>query len=64
MLVLRRKRGETVRIGHDVEVTVLAIHGSSVRLGFRGPPDVPIHREEVRLKIERNPPAFESAQCV
>jgi carbon storage regulator len=48
MLVLSRKRGERIRIGDSVEVTVLAISGSRVKLGFSGPPDVWIHREEVR----------------
>jgi carbon storage regulator len=48
MLVLSRKRGERIRIGDSVEVTVLAISGSRVKLGFSGPPDVWIHRDEVR----------------
>lgn len=48
MLVLSRKRGERIRIGDSVEVTVLAISGSRVKLGFSGPPDIWIHREEVR----------------
>lgn len=47
MLVLSRKRGERIRIGDSVEVTVLAITGSRVKLGFTGPPEVCIHREEV-----------------
>jgi carbon storage regulator len=47
MLVLSRKRGERIRIGESVEVTVLAISGSRVKLGFSGPPDVWIHRDEV-----------------
>jgi carbon storage regulator len=47
MLVLSRKRGERIRIGDSVEVTVLAITGSRVKLGFSGPPDVWIHRDEV-----------------
>ncbi len=47
MLVLSRKRGERIRIGDNVEVTVLAISNSRVKLGFSGPPDVWIHRDEV-----------------
>ena len=54
MLVLSRKRGERVRIGDSVEITVLAISGSRVKLGFSGPPDVWIHRDEVcRPKVEQ-----------
>jgi carbon storage regulator len=48
MLVLSRKRGERIRIGDCVEVTVLAISGSRVKLGFSGPSDVWIQRDEVR----------------
>jgi carbon storage regulator len=47
MLVLNRKRGEAVMIGDNVEVTVLQVHGGRVKLGFRSPIDVSIHREEV-----------------
>lgn len=52
MLVLSRKRGEKIRIGNDIEVTVLNISGTRVKLGFSGPPEVWIHREEVK---EPNP---------
>jgi carbon storage regulator len=47
MLVLSRKAGERIRIGPEIELTVLGIHKGRVKLGFAGPPDVPIHREEV-----------------
>ena len=51
MLVLTRKIGERVVIGHDIEVTVLKIQGSRVKLGIRGPADVPIHRKELQARI-------------
>ena len=53
MLVLSRKRGEGVVIGDNVEVIVLEVHGDRVKLGLSGPADVPIHREEVYRKINR-----------
>ncbi len=56
MLVLSRKRGERIRIGDSVEVTVLAISGSRVKLGFSGPPDVWIHRDEVRRPDAKTDP--------
>ena len=56
MLVLSRKRGERIRIGDSVEVTVLAISGSRVKLGFSGPPDVWIHREEVNRQVPKAEP--------
>jgi carbon storage regulator len=57
MLVLSRKRGERIRIGDCVEVTVLAISGSRVKLGFSGPPDVWIQRDEVRRQDNREKPS-------
>ena len=51
MLVLTRKIGERVVIGHNIEVTVLKIQGNRVKLGIRGPADVPIHRKELQARI-------------
>lgn len=47
MLVLSRRAGERVLIGPDIEVTVLGIHGGKVKLGFAGPSEVPIYRNEL-----------------
>ena len=47
MLVLSRKTGERISIGSEIEVTVLGIHKGRVKLGFLGPPEVPIHRNEL-----------------
>lgn len=52
MLVLSRKKDEIVHIGDDVVVTVVEIRGDKVRLGFTAPPDVPVHRGEVRERIQ------------
>jgi len=51
MLVLSRKRGESVKIGDDMEVVVVEIRGDKVRLGFNIPKKVPVHRLEVYKKI-------------
>ncbi len=51
MLVFRRKCGQTVFVGQDVEITVLEIRGGQVKLGFLGPEEVPIHRGEVQERI-------------
>lgn len=48
MLVLSRKRGEAVRIGQEVEVTVLEVHGNRVKLGVVGPRHIPVQRDELR----------------
>ena len=52
MLVLSRKKNEKVIIGENIEVRVIDIRGDRVKLGFVGPPDVPIHREEVFRRID------------
>jgi len=63
MLVLTRKFGEQIVIGRDITVTVLAVQGGRVKLGFSGPPEVPIHREEIARQIDLAPPALECAEC-
>jgi len=52
MLVLSRKEGEEVVIADNNRLTVVAIRGNQVRLGFTAPPDVSIQREEIRPKGE------------
>jgi carbon storage regulator len=47
MLILTRKLGETIRIGDDIAVTVLSVHGTQVRLGIAAPRDVAVEREEI-----------------
>ncbi len=49
MLVLGRKESQTIRIGDEIEVTVVAVQGSHVRLGISAPKHVPIRRSEVAL---------------
>lgn len=52
MLVLSRKTNQRIVIADNVELVVVAISGRRVKLGFNAPADVPIHREEVRHRIE------------
>jgi carbon storage regulator len=51
VLVLTRKPEQSIMIGDDIEVTVLAIRGEKVRLGIEAPADVPVHRAEVYLDV-------------
>ena len=51
MLVLTRRIGETLIIGEDIRVTVLAVSGHQIRLGVTAPREVPVHREEVAERI-------------
>jgi carbon storage regulator len=52
MLILTRRIGETLMIGDEVTVTVLAVKGGQVRLGVNAPKDVPVHREEIFHRLQ------------
>lgn len=52
MLVLSRKKQESILIGQDIEITVLALSGNRVRLGFRCPGHLSIRREELSTSTE------------
>jgi carbon storage regulator len=52
MLVLTRKSNQSIMIGDDVEVSVLAVMGEKVRIGISAPRDVPVFRKEVYLEIK------------
>jgi carbon storage regulator len=47
MLVLSRKKNESIVINHDITITVVEIRGDKVRLGIVAPKEVPVHRQEV-----------------
>ena len=51
MLVLSRKSGESVSIGRGIEVTVVAVCGNQVRLGFTAPRNIPIERTEITNRV-------------
>jgi len=57
MLILTRRVGETLKIGDNVDITILSIKGNQVRIGINAPKDVPVHREEIysRIKDEKQP---------
>lgn len=53
MLVLSRKKNESLIIGEEIVVTVVDIRGVNVRIGVECSKDIPIHRKEVWEDIER-----------
>lgn len=51
MLILSRRVGESIMIGHDIVITVLDVRGESIRIGITAPRDVQVHREEVYAEV-------------
>jgi carbon storage regulator len=52
MLVLTRKSNQSIMIGDDIEVSVLAIMGEKVRIGIQAPRSIPVFRKEVYIEIQ------------
>lgn len=60
MLVLARKKGESIMIGDQTEIVILGTEGDTVRIGIKAPKHVEVYRKEVYLQIqESNKDAFE-----
>ena len=53
MLILTRKIGESILIGENIEITITAIDQNKVRIGIKSPSHVPIYREELYTKIQK-----------
>ena len=53
MLVLTRKGNQSIMIGDEIEVSVLAIMGERVRIGIAAPRSIPVFRKEIYLDIQR-----------
>jgi carbon storage regulator len=54
MLVLSRKKNESIVINNDITIVVVEIRGDKVRLGVEAPKEVPVHRREVYDAIHRH----------
>jgi len=53
MLVLSRKRNESIVINDNITVVVVDVRGDKVRLGIEAPKEIPVHRREVFDKIHK-----------
>jgi carbon storage regulator len=67
MLVLSRKKNESIVIDDRIKIVVVEIRGDKVRLGVEAPKEVPVHRQEVydaikRSAIQTDAPAPEAAE--
>ena len=64
MLVLSRKKGESIVINDNISIVVVDIRGDKVRLGVEAPKEVPVHRREVYDAIKRSENADSSSESV
>jgi carbon storage regulator len=53
MLVLTRKKGQSLMIGHDIEISIIDIQGDQVRIGINAPKNITIHRKEIYEEIRK-----------
>ena len=53
VLILTRSIGESIKIGDDITVTVLAVNGNQAKVGVSAPRDVEVHREEVYVRVQQ-----------
>ncbi|MDQ0902943.1 carbon storage regulator CsrA [Paenibacillus sp. V4I7] len=52
MLVLARKKGESIMIGDQIEIVILSTDGDTIRIGINAPKNVEVYRKEVFLQIK------------
>ena len=64
MLVLTRKSNQSIMIGDEIEVSVLAIMGEKVRIGIEAPRSIPVFRKEVYLDIQEGATPEEDKKAV
>jgi carbon storage regulator len=64
MLVLTRKSNQSIMIGDEIEVSVLAIMGEKVRIGIEAPRSIPVFRKEVYLEIRQDSSPEDAVQEV
>jgi carbon storage regulator len=62
MLILTRRVGEKLMIGDQVTLTVLGVQGRQVRVGIAAPKTIPVHRQEVFERIQREAEATVTAE--
>ena len=52
MLALTRKKGESIIVNNDIEISILDIRGDQVKVGISAPKEVPVYRKEVYIQIQ------------
>lgn len=52
MLVLTRRKNESIVIDEQIRITIVEVRGDKVRVGIEAPKEVPVHREEIKAEID------------
>ncbi|WP_409290520.1 carbon storage regulator CsrA [Peribacillus sp. SCS-37] len=52
MLILTRKKGESIQIGPDIEIKILSVSGDQIKIGIDAPKNVDVFRKEIYLEIQ------------
>ncbi|WP_409295724.1 carbon storage regulator CsrA [Peribacillus sp. SCS-26] len=52
MLILTRKKGESIQIGPDIEIKIVAVSGDQIKIGIDAPKNVDVFRKEIYLDIQ------------
>ena len=64
MLALTRKKGESIILNNDIEISVLELRGDQAKIGINAPKEVPVYRKEVYLQIQRENEAASSSESL
>ena len=64
MLALTRKKGESIIVNNDIEISILELRGDQVKIGISAPREVPVYRKEVYLQIQKENEAALSADSI
>ncbi|GFI29523.1 translational regulator CsrA [Lachnospiraceae bacterium] len=64
MLALTRKKGESIILNNDIEISILELRGDQVKVGISAPKEVPVYRKEVYLQIQKENEAASSAESL
>ena len=64
MLALTRKKGESIILNNDIEISILELRGDQVKVGINAPKEVPVYRKEVYLQIQNENKAALSIDAV
>ena len=64
MLALTRKKGESIIVNNDIEISILELRGDQVKIGISAPREVPVYRKEVYLQIQKENEAASSSDSL